>query len=210
MNVDVLTLGPVSTNCYIVSEGSSCVIIDPADRADRIIDYLKRKGLVCRALLLTHGHFDHIGAVDELCRELDVQYYIHENDEAMLEKPDYNASSAFGFNLTVATPPKIFYGNVCKLFIHCFEIEAVSTPGHSKGSVCYKIGDCIFCGDLLFYGSCGRTDLYGGNSREIISSISEIVNNNSDDTVIYPGHDRHFTLKEAKENNYIIRNYVLG
>lgn len=210
MKVDVLTLGAVSTNCYIISEGSSCIIIDPADRADRIIDHLQKNELTCNAIFLTHGHFDHISAVDELCKKLDVSFYIHEDDVIMLENPIFNASGLFGFDKKVTTPPLVFYGNYTKHFIHCFEIEAISTPGHSKGSVCYKIGNNIFCGDLLFYTSCGRTDLYGASSRELISSISEIVKNNPDDTVIYPGHDRHFTIKEAKENNYIVSHYVLG
>lgn len=209
MKIDVLTLGPVQTNCYVVSMGNSCVIIDPADRADRILDHLKRNGLECKGLLLTHGHFDHICGVDSLCQELGVKCYIHDNDAIMLENAVFNASANFGFNKTLKTHPDVFYGSYCKLLIDCFEIEAFNTPGHSKGSVCYKIGDCIFCGDLLFSTSCGRTDLYGGSSSDIIASIKKVVADFDDGTVIYPGHDREFTLSYAKENNYIIRDYVL-
>jgi glyoxylase-like metal-dependent hydrolase (beta-lactamase superfamily II) len=212
MNVEVLTLGPVQTNCYIVSQGDSCVIIDPADRADRIINHLNRKGLTCKGLLLTHGHFDHMAAVDELCEAFDVECYIHAEDVDMLSDPRMNASAYFGVDLIVDSVYKsvrCFYGSFCKLCIDRFEFEAIHSPGHSKGSCCYHIGDSLFVGDLLFSSSCGRTDLYGGNTREIISSIKNIVENFDGATMIYPGHDSEFTLDYAKANNYVIRDYVL-
>ncbi len=207
MKIETLVLGPVSTNCYVVSKNGKCLIIDPADRADRIIDHLKRNSLECEGILLTHGHFDHISATDELVTALKAPYYIHKNDEEMLSNVSYNASYYFGDSVTVTSTPRILYsGGVYT--IGSFDVTVIETPGHSKGSVSYKIENNLFAGDLLFYSSCGRTDLHGGDVRQIVNSIAKITKELNDDTVIYPGHDTFFTFFEAKNSNYIVASII--
>ena len=209
MNVSVLPVGPVSTNCYILSKNGFCIVIDPGDRSDLIIRHIKDNNLTCQAILLTHGHFDHISAVDDLCAKYGVDCYIHENDAVMFQNPLYNASYYFGFQISLKQTPHCFTGDA-NLSIGDFEIQVIETPGHSNGSVCYVIDNMIFCGDLLFKNSCGRTDLHGGSVQRIISSIRKIIEKYPLESVVYSGHDEPFTIKEAIEENYIIVNYKLA
>ena len=193
VHIDTLALGSYQTNCYIVSsEESRCIIIDPGYDAPTIKGHLQKKGFIPEAILLTHGHFDHVGAVKELAMDFDCPVWIHPAESTM---PPMMTAGPLYFTNT--------YSGGETLEIAGLSIFVRHTPGHTPGSVCLTIGDCIFTGDTLFAGSCGRTDLPGGDWATILSSLrtlKELPLNYR----IFPGHGEDSTLdNERKYNPYM-------
>lgn len=187
MNITTLKLGDIPTNTYIADDGRNCVVIDPAENAEYILGLIKEKGLELKAVLLTHGHFDHIGGVDGITEKKKVPVYIHKDDEEMLGDADFNGSLGFGLPpvrintkaVTVEEGQVIEAGNMKFTVLH--------TPGHSKGSVCYDTDDGIFTGDTMFDGGYGRTDLHGGSFHELRESLARLFKIRKEKP-IYPGH----------------------
>lgn len=185
----------LDTNCYIIHNGKEAVIIDPADEKEKICSFLT--GLELRAVILTHGHFDHIGAVDDICRETGAKLYINAEDEEMLADPRKNASFLLPGNETVCvTKPLLFDGDT-DLYFGDIHLKALHTPGHTKGSSCFICEDMLISGDTLFRSGIGRTDLYGGDTAQEFASIQKLFALDSDYTV-YPGHGGKTTLKREK------------
>ena len=198
MLIKTLPVGQLETNCYIVSNENTleCVVIDPGDEANRILDYIEDNKLKCVAILLTHGHFDHVGAVDEVAESTGATVYMHELDDAKV-------SSRFmmGYRL----PENGVYlkdGDVLNLAGLEFHIRA--TPGHTLGGVTIRCEDALFTGDTLFKGSCGRVDLPGGDLNTIMESIRFICQLPGDYEV-YPGHMDSSTLERERMFNYYCR-----
>ena len=198
MEIYRYVLGPLQTNTYMLVKDDQVLLIDPASKAEKLIDVIGDKKLV--GILLTHGHFDHIKAVDGLYERFDCPVYLHHDDEYLAR--DKSSGSDFGFNVYISCPtinPKQGKMSVCD-----FEIETIYTPGHTRGSVIYIIDDAIFTGDTLFKGSVGRTDLDGGNARDLKDSL-RIFKQFDKDYDIYPGHDEVSKLSLELATNYYLR-----
>ena len=191
MEITVLTLGNYMTNCYILRQeaSSKCLIIDPGYEAGRILSALRQKQLEPEAILLTHGHFDHVGAVKDLAAETDCDVYISEAD---LSLPPMLTSGKLYYTHT--------YPASGTLNLAGLTIRVLPTPGHTPGSVCLLVGDTIFSGDTLFQGSCGRTDLPGGSWERIAASLKTLAALPGDYRVL-PGHGGETTLDRERQSN---------
>ncbi len=199
MQVKVLQVGPIGTNCYLLEDEKAHVaaVIDPGDEAGRILQVIKDDGVDVKYILLTHGHYDHTTAVPELHQALpQAEIYIH--------KADANGAGSRLFPLAGQIPDLKFYDEGDALTLGELTIQVLHTPGHSKGSVTLKVGDVLFCGDTLFAGSCGRTDLAGGSYAEIMASLKKLGQLPGDYHVC-PGHDVTSTLERERRSNPFLR-----
>ena len=191
LNIETYPLGSYQTNCYIVYEDDSpdCIVIDPGYEPEVVLLAVKRLKKNLAAILLTHGHFDHVGAVKDLVAETDCKVYIHEYDLAL--------------PATLTAGPLYYtdlYDEGDVLQLAGLSIRVLHTPGHTPGCVCLMIEDNLFSGDTLFRDSCGRTDLPGGNPAEIFKSLRRLAALKGDYRVL-PGHSMESTLEEERENN---------
>ena len=188
MKIHTLVCGELGENCYIAGVGrEKAVIVDPGEDGKRIYDKTAALGLSVCAILLTHGHFDHIGGLRELYHLTGADVYIHVADQPMLKDPDLNLSLSMNREDIVADiPVKALYGGETLAFGDT-GFSVLHTPGHSEGSVCYMAGDDVFTGDTAFSVGYGRTDFPGGSFLELRNSIRLLKNTISGKT-IYPGH----------------------
>ena len=203
MEVKVLQVGPIGTNCYLLEDEKAHVaaVIDPGDEAGRILQVIKDDGVDVKYILLTHGHYDHTTAVPELHQALpQAEIYIH--------KADANGAGSRLFPLAGQIPDLKFYDEGDALTLGELTIQVLHTPGHSKGSVTLKVGDVLFCGDTLFAGSCGRTDLAGGSYDEIMTSLKKLGELPGDYHVC-PGHDVTSTLERERRSNPFLREAMM-
>ena len=189
MNIKALALGAYQTNCYILwqSDRADCILVDPGYEPQRILAELKQLGLNIAAILLTHGHFDHVGAVKELVTLTGCKVYIHEKD---LTLPDW------------ITEGTLYYTDLYGAFVEeaGIRLQIISTPGHTPGSVCLLNGNILITGDTLFAGSCGRTDFPGGSWAEIYQSLKKLAAMPGDYQV-YPGHGEATTMEQERNYN---------
>ncbi len=207
LKISRLVLGPVRTNCYLVYNGISkeAVIIDPADRGDRIIQTIEGLSLLPRAILLTHGHFDHIMAAEQLRDRYHIKIYVHEEELELTADPALNAAMDFGMSGSVTADEGLEDGQVLQLA--GFRIKVLHTPGHTKGGVCYYFSEdgVLFSGDTLFAQSVGRTDLPTGSYSQLIRSIKEKLLVLPEETRVFPGHDEETTIGyELTHNPYLV------
>ena len=195
LKVYAMALGDYQTNCYIIHEeaSKSCCVIDPGYDADFILDKLESLGLTLEAVLLTHGHFDHVGAVKELAAETQCDVYIHPEDLSM---PPMMTAGPLYYTKT--------YAEGTHLKLAGLEIGVLHTPGHTPGSVCLVCENTIFAGDTLFRGSCGRTDLPGGDWATITKSLKRLAALEGNFWV-YSGHGPTTTLRDEKKYNPYMR-----
>ena len=203
MQVKVLQVGPIGTNCYLLEDEKAHVaaVIDPGDEAGRILQVIEDDGVDVKYILLTHGHYDHTTAVPELHQALpQAEIYIH--------KADANGAGSRLFPLAGQIPDLKFYDEGDTLALGDMTIQVLHTPGHSKGSVTLKVGDVLFCGDTLFAGSCGRTDLAGGSYEEIMASLKKLGQLPGDYHVC-PGHDVTSTLERERRSNPFLREAMM-
>lgn len=206
MNVKGMALGPIGTNCYIVYDKGKALLIDPGAEPDKIAEFLEREGLKVQAILLTHAHFDHIAALDEIRETVDTDVYIHENELYWLSDPQMNGSSKLIGNEIVMKPAEFTF-KMGPMEIGDFLFEVIHTPGHSPGSVSFLFdqNEFIISGDVLFYHGIGRTDLPGGNMAEIEATIQNKLYQLKESLTVYPGHGPHTTIGEEKQNNPFVR-----
>ena len=195
LKIHAMALGDYQTNCYIIHEeaSSTCCIIDPGYEAVLIMDKLSDLGLTPEAILLTHGHFDHVGAVKDLAAETQCDVYLHPEDLSM---PPMMTAGALYYTKT--------YVEGSQLKLAGLEISVLHTPGHTPGSVCLLVDTAIFSGDTLFQGSCGRTDLPGGDWATIGKSLNRLAALEGNFWV-YPGHGPSTTLRDEKKYNPYMR-----
>ena len=194
LKVHTLALGAYQTNTYILQEekGNSCLVIDPGYQADTILDKVSALGLSVEAILLTHGHFDHVGAVRDIAAETDCRVFLCAEDAGL--PPMFTAGPLY-YTDTYGEGTVL---NIAGLFIH-----VLHTPGHTPGSVCLLTENALFSGDTLFAGSCGRTDI-GGDWNAIRKSLGRLAKIEADFTV-YPGHGESTTLAWEKRYNPYMR-----
>ena len=195
IHMETLPLGAYQTNCYIVytDESPDCIVIDPGYEPDMVLLAIRRIQKNLAAILLTHGHFDHVGAVKILAADTDCRVYIHEND---LSLPGTLTAGPLYYTNT--------YGEGDILDIAGVTLRVLHTPGHTPGCVCLQAEDKLFTGDTLFRESCGRTDLPGGNGAEIFKSLRRLAALPGDYRVL-PGHGMASTLEEERKNNPFLR-----
>ena len=210
MNIIKLTVGELEANCFIVeAPEDTALVIDPGAEAEMIAAELDSRGLTLRKILLTHGHFDHTGAAKELKDRYNAQVYISAQDEELL--PDREKSVAFFLPEQPFHPvepdARVKDGDVISQ--GSMKIKVMSTPGHTLGSVCFIIEDCIFTGDTLFHLSVGRTDLYSGSIKQQSESLQKLLSLDKNYR-LYCGHGEDTDLDtERKTNPFLshITNY---
>ena len=190
----VVTGNIYQENCYIIFDDKDSIIIDPGDDFDLIDNAITQNKLVPSAVLLTHGHFDHVGAVKSLKEKYNIKVYMNSDD---LELLSFMRTKDFDIDVDIKNLEEIFVGNI--------KIKCIKTPGHSKGSVCYIIDDFLFSGDTLFAGSIGRSDLPGGSPVALLNTLSTIVVKLDDKFIVLPGHGEKSTIAEEKSRNLYLK-----
>ena len=213
LNIRKYSLGPVQTNCYIVSnKEKDCLIFDPGEEAGRIIGEIRKNGLRPLAVLLTHTHFDHIGAVDAIREMYNIPLYVHAKEVDWLADPLKNGSGKYAElpNYIVGKPDEAHViRKEGELVIGEFKIDVVHTPGHSPGSISFIFKEDGFAivGDTLFEQSIGRTDLIGGSMEVLLKSIHEKLLSLPEDTIIYPGHGEYTTPAAEMNSNPFLNGF---
>ncbi len=199
VNIIALTLGAYQTNCYIVHKKDEphCVLIDPGYAPQAILGKLDALGLTVDAILLTHGHFDHVGGVKEIVEKTGCALWMSESDWSQFPNPVTQyfyplANCDFTEVNFCEDGERIRAGGLC--------FDAIATPGHTHGSMCFRCENALFTGDTLFAGSCGRTDLPGGDGKTLRWSL-ERLSELEDDYTVFPGHGESTTLAEEKRYN---------
>lgn len=204
LRIDSLVLGMVSTNCYLIYNDRTreAVIVDPADSAPRIKSRCGELQLQPRAVLLTHGHGDHILAAKDICRAYDISLYAGRKEAGLLKDPSWNLSDSLGLG-SVSLEADVWVDEGEHLQLAGFDWQVIETPGHTKGSVCYYIAEeeVLISGDTLFAGSLGRTDFPGGSMREIVDSITGKLLVLPDEVMVYPGHGEQTSIGFEKKYN---------
>lgn len=204
MKIEKFVLGPVGTNCYIVSneETKECFVIDMAACPPELISHIKNAGLTVKAVLLTHGHFDHIMGLDGFLRVFPVPVYACEAEKELLENAQLNASASM-----LGQPYTFFDAQYLSsrqnLKIAGAVIQVIATPGHTAGGCCYHMPEenVLFSGDTLFHSSVGRTDLPTGSMGQLVNSVREKLLVLPEETKVYPGHMEETTIGYEKNYN---------
>lgn len=197
MTIQVLQVPPIGTNCYLLKddETGKGAIIDPGGAAEGIAGVVEKMEMTPEVIFLTHGHYDHTGAVPELRKKYPgIPVYLHAADAAMTKRVD-SLMSDVGETVAYDEGDEIAVGG---LTVHVYH-----TPGHSGGSVTLEVEDVLFTGDTLFQGSCGRTDLAGGSPDTMTQSLKRLAKMEGDRKVL-PGHESLSTLEEERKSNYWI------
>lgn len=206
MILENIVVGSYMVNCYLTgdSDTKEIIIIDPGFKPEDIINAIEEKGFIPVAIVLTHGHGDHIGAVEELIAKYQVPLFIHKFDEELIK----GGTSSFtkmmhGRDIILKADKYLSDGDI--VTAGKMEYKVLHTPGHTRGGICLVCEDAIFSGDTLFRGSIGRTDFPGGSYDEIINSIKTKLLDYPDDTKVFPGHNSPSTIGYEKKNNPFLK-----
>ena len=200
MDVRTFTVGPVQENCHFAIHAGQAVVIDPGDEAPRLIEAIDALGVEVAAILLTHTHFDHVGAVAPVARATGAEVWCPELEVPVLADimtyvpwPGFGPFESYDADHTVAGGETLSLGGI--------EFEVLFTPGHSPGHVTYAVPGAIFSGDVLFQGSVGRTDLPGGDHATLMQTLAALVDALPDETAVYPGHMGNTTIGRERATN---------
>ena len=193
--VDTFVLGPARENCHVVraSDGATeAVVVDPGDDAARLRRELERLGASCAGILVTHCHWDHLGAVADLAEASSARVYMARDEAPVLESPD-EFYGALGIRVRPYAADELLTGGE-RLDLAGIEFETLTVPGHSPAHLAYHAEGCLFSGDVLFQGGVGRVDLPGGDWDTLVESIRRLMDTLPPDTVVFPGHGPRTTL----------------
>ncbi len=206
LQVEPLIVGPLFSNCYIIWDDAvkQGATIDPGDDANIILKKVNELDIKINYILATHGHFDHVGAVASLRRELKADFLAHEGDFFFL-KDGLNAANRWGINIEQPPKPDKFIEDGDKIKVGRFELEVIHTPGHSPGGVSFLYDRMLFGGDTLFQGSIGRTDFRKGSFEDLAKSIRTRLYTLPDDTIVYTGHGPVTTIGDEKRYNAFVK-----
>ncbi|MDG5470798.1 MBL fold metallo-hydrolase [Jeotgalibacillus sp. ET6] len=206
-----MPLGPLQTNAYILyGKNNSCLIVDPGEEPGKVKSFIEKKKLKPAAIVLTHAHFDHIGAVDALRNEYKIPVYLHENERKWLADPQKNGSARFEeIPLIKAEDPDRTFSEEGTVTIEQWTFQLLFTPGHSPGSVSlyFKEEELVISGDALFQGSIGRTDLRGGDHHLLLKSIYEKLLILPEDTYVLSGHGPVTTIGNEMNANPFLHGF---
>lgn len=204
-----LPLGPMQTNCYILhnEESKATIVIDPGAEAERLIGDFKAMGADLKAVLLTHAHGDHIGAVEKLRLEFSAPLYMHSGDVSMLIDSNKNFSAMMGAGIACKNPEHLVEDGEVLSFDEEISLKVLHTPGHTAGGVCYYSEELglLFSGDTLFAESIGRTDFPGGSYATLIENIKSKLMVLPEKTRVFSGHGPETSIGWEKEHNPFIR-----
>jgi len=200
-DIYALVLGPLGANCFLVAAAGRALVIDPGDEAGTVRLALDEIAATPAAVLLTHGHFDHFGAANELASGFSLPVYIGADDAAQVADPGLGPLA--GFPIASVEAGCITFSGEQALDV-VVPVTAIPTPGHSRGSFTFAIADHLFVGDLIFRGSVGRTDLVGGSSDELLDSIAGLVRRFPPDVTVHCGHGPDTSLgRELAVNPFL-------
>ncbi len=204
MEIRSLIVGSLDVNCYILVSGGEACVIDPGGDAERIIKEAQNCGAEIKKIILTHGHYDHIGGVKELSEKTKAKVYIHKDDEEMLSDSEKNLNFLSEEKIDFCSADVLLKGGE-EIKVGDSTLKIYHTPGHSKGGISIACENVLFSGDLLFKGSIGRFDF--GNVRVELNSLKFLVKTFPKETIVYPGHGEFTTIgDEMKYNPYIINH----
>ena len=204
MNLYIKTIvtGPFQENSYLLIDKLSkkCVLIDPGDEAQKIINFINEKNIIPIAIINTHAHLDHIGAISEIKAEYSIPFYLHTEEKPIL---DSYLISCRMFGMKPMESPSVdeWLNASGELLIGPFKFLIIETPGHTPGGCSFLIDDIIFVGDTLFQGSIGRTDLPGGDRKILDKSLIKLINKLNPKTTVYSGHGPSTSIGFEKINN---------
>lgn len=202
MIFEKMPVGHMDSNCYIIGCDNSkeCAIVDPGAEGDKILGRIEQLGLNCTKIILTHGHVDHIGALNQVQKATGAKVLIHEKDADMLTNPAKNLSMYMGAGIKNKGADRLLKDQD-KIKIGEIELKVLHTPGHTPGGICLKVGSIIMTGDTLFAGSVGRSDFPGGSHTVLIDSIKTKLLVFNDETRVCPGHGPDSTIAIEKRVN---------
>jgi len=198
MEIKMIKTGFLQENTYVISKNNFCLVIDPGADLSKINDYLNSKNLKTKAILLTHGHYDHIGVAKELALIEKCHIYASLYEKEIIEDPNKNGSLKY-MKKEISLDNVVYFDEEVILEIGEFKAEVIFVPGHSPGGVAYIIGDAVFTGDTLFKGTIGRVDLYGGNKKDMKKSL-EYLFTLDNSYKVFPGHGDITTIGEERGN----------
>ena len=204
MKVKLMQVGPIGTNCYLLEdeETGKAAVIDPGEEADRILAQIKSDQVKVEYILLTHGHYDHTGAVADLqAKWPEVPVYLNRRDQY--------ENDAYLQQLFPPVAGTRNYDEGDTIAVGGLTLSVLATPGHSEGGVTLRCGNVLFCGDTLFAGSCGRTDFPGGSVKKIMASLKRLGSLEGD-LKVYPGHMEPSTLERERAWNPYLRQAMNG
>ena len=195
-------VGMIAANCYLYAcdQTKKAVLIDPGGESQNIHRWVLQKGVKVEYILLTHGHADHIGAVDELRNILGAKVGIHSADADMLTDSKKNLSSFIGQALSYQAADILLHDGQ-EILVGDQKLKVITTPGHSRGSVCFLTAEGLFSGDTLFAGSIGRTDFPGGSLEQLLQGVESKLLVLPENTAVYPGHGEYTTIGQEKREN---------
>lgn len=198
--------GAFASNCHLIESENSAVVVDPAEYCDTVFEFLNSNTDKERLILLTHCHLDHICGAGILREKTGVKIAIGEKDAAGTLDTRLSLSDLFGGNhIPFETDIKLADGE--RFNVGDLRFEAIETPGHTVGGMCYFTENCLFSGDTLFAGSVGRTDFYGGSHKTLIQSLQKLIKKLDDGVTVYAGHGPNTAIGREKRENPYLRAY---
>jgi glyoxylase-like metal-dependent hydrolase (beta-lactamase superfamily II) len=207
-----IPLGPIQTNAYLLEDEEGAVlIVDPGAEAEKLISLIKQKKVKPQAILLTHAHFDHIGAVDEVRKEWDIPVYLHEDEKDWLQNPSLNGSARLLSQSITAKPADVLIEKEQSITIGSFQFDIFHTPGHSPGSVSYYFQEegIVLSGDALFKQGVGRTDLTGGSYDTLMKSIHDRLLTLPESTIVLSGHGPETDIQSEMDENPFLNGFSM-